>query len=283
VETSPLESARTDTLVWRLGTTGLAFDDWVGPFYPQGLSKTRWIEFYSRRFQALELNTTFYATPTPDRIAAWTKAVPPEFRFSAKVGKHITHDAPLSAGVEPLRRFLRDCQPFGDSLAMWLLQFPPAVTIRDIEPLRHLLDMWRTETTGEWRPGLAVEFRHRSWLDDRATDLLREYGAARVGLDHVDCPPMSAMVSTGTRLYVRLVGKHGRFDTESHELFDPTPQLQVWLERIRGAITPSTSEVWVLFNNDFAGHGPATLRRFAKLAGIPLDEPAPPPRQKSLF
>ncbi len=119
-----MEASAANSVVWRLGTTGLAFDGWVGSFYPSGLSKTRWIEFYSRRFDALELNTTFYATPTPERIAAWRKAVPPDFRFSAKVGKHITHDAPLSAGVEPLRRFLRDCQPFGESLSLWLMQFP---------------------------------------------------------------------------------------------------------------------------------------------------------------
>jgi uncharacterized protein YecE (DUF72 family) len=278
-----VEASAANSVVWRLGTTGLAFDGWVGSFYPAGLSKTRWIEFYARRFNALELNTTFYATPVPERIAAWIKAVPPTFRFSAKVGKHITHDAPLSAGVEPLRQFLRACRPFGAALSLLLLQLPPSVTVRELDPLRKLLDAWRAETADDWRPGFAVEFRHRSWLDDRATDLLREYGAARVGLEHDDCPAMSAMESTAERLYVRLVGKHGRYETETHELFDPTPQLAVWLERIRAAITSDTREVWVLFNNDFAGHGPATLRRFAKLAGIPLDEPAPPPKQKSLF
>ena len=262
---------------WHLGTTGLSFDDWVGPFYPPGTPSSKWLAFYARNFPCVELNTTFYALPPAERIRQWVETVGPDFRFSAKVVKSISHDAPLSQAIDPFRRFVEGLQPFGPQLEVLLLQFPPGLSIGQLPALERLL------ATLPNTPRLAVEFRCASWIHPETEALLARYGVAWVGLEHDDCPPMARVMATTDFLYVRLVGKHGRFETESHELFDPTPELTVWRDRIQAAITPQTRHVWVLFNNDFAGHGPATLRRFAALAGIELPAPPAVARQKRLF
>ena len=269
---------------WHLGTTGLAFDGWVGAFYPAGMPSSKWLSFYAQNFTCLELNTTFYATPPTERMRLWCETAGPGFRFSAKLPKAITHDAPLSQGVGLIRRFADDIAAFGSSLAVVLVQFPPTVTMGQLPALERLLAAWQSPVR------LAVEFRSASWIHRETEALLRERGVAWVALEHDDCPPMARVIPTTDFLYVRLVGKHGRFTTESHELFDPTEELKVWLNRIRSA-TGTTDDpgraairdVYVLFNNDFAGHGPATLRRFAALAGVALPTPPMVKIQKRLF
>lgn len=265
---------------WHLGTSGLSFEGWVGTFYPEKLPSSKWLSFYARNFTCLELNTTFYATPPVERIRQWVETAGPGFRFTAKVPKAISHDAPLSQGVGPLRRFADEMAAFGEALSVVLLQFSPAISLGQLPALERLLAAW---------PGparLAVEFRCKSWIHPETEVLLREHRVAWVALEHDDCPPMARVIPTTDFLYVRLVGKHNRFSTESHELFDPTDELKTWFDRIRSAgKSPDTTpkEIYVLFNNDFAGHAPATLRRFADLAGVSLPRPEPMKRQQSLF
>lgn len=269
---------------WHLGTSGLAFDGWKGTFYPAGMPSSKWLSFYAQNFTCLELNTTFYATPSAERMRQWVETAGPAFWFTAKAPKAITHDAPLSQGAGLFRRFAEEVAAFGSSLGVVLLQFPPAVTVEQLPALERLLAAWDSPVR------LAVEFRSASWIHRETETLLREREVAWVGLEHDDCPPMARIVPTTDFLYVRLVGKHGRFATESHELFDPTEELEVWFNRISSAIvateqdeTPTIRDVYVMFNNDFAGHGPATLRRFATMAGVGLPTPPVVKTQKRLF
>src|SRR4051812_24078708 len=69
---------------FRLGTMGFGYDDWAGPFYPKGLRRDEWLTFYARHFNAVELDTTFHATPDVERVRRWAAAVPEDFRFCAK-------------------------------------------------------------------------------------------------------------------------------------------------------------------------------------------------------
>jgi uncharacterized protein YecE (DUF72 family) len=261
--------------VWRLGTMGFAYQDWLGNVYPPQLPQGQWLRTYASQFSAIEMNTTFHATPPPERLIAWAKATPPEFRFAIKVGKHITHHTPLVESPELMRRFIDDLRPLGEKLGPFLIQLSPDHRGRELGALRYLLK----SLPGDLR--FAVELRHHSWRHERVfpelCQLLREHNVALVALDHEEHREQAELVPTADFLYVRLVGRHGRYATQSHELYDPTPELERWHDRLAAAITADTREVWVLFNNDFAGHGPTTLRRFARLQGIEL---SPAPRQQ---
>lgn len=272
--TEPVGPARSP--VWRLGTMGYSYADWRGPFFPRGLPQTQWLHHYAQRFSAVELNTTFHATPPGDWIARWIDAVPDEFRFAVKVNRQVTHDQPLERSVGDYIEFVQAMQGFGAKLGPLLLQLPPHVTRREIGSLELLL---RETPTNQ---PVAVEFRESSWRHPDTLGLLREYGAAWVGLDHEDHADLLCVEPTADWTYIRLVGKHGRYDREDCEQFDPTPQLEEWSQRIAGHSAQWGGERWVLFNNDYAGHGPATLRRFAKLVDAPLPEHQVV-RQQSLF
>lgn len=250
---------------YRLGTMGYSYDDWAGTFYPGKTPRGRWLETYARTFPGVELNTTFHATPSPDRIRAWGAAVPPEFRFAIKTGRQITHDLPLSAAGGPMLEFLEVMRTFGPLAGPVLIQFPPTLAADASASLDAFLGTLPTDFR------YAVEFRHSSWLKDRTADLLRRHRVCWVALDHVDHPALADVPATTDFLYVRLVGRHGRYDNPGRELLDPTPQLRRWHEWIaRTADGGGIDETWVLFNNDYAGHAPATLRRFADLAAVRL-------------
>lgn len=268
----------SNTICWKLGTMGYAYDDWAGSFYPPRHPRNRWLEYYSRLFNCVELNTTFHALPTPDRFASWAKAVPDDFRFSIKVGRHITHDQPLEQSLSAYRYFIEATAELGPKRGPLLLQLPPTFHYAQ----RSALELLLAATPSDCQ--LAVEFRSATWLRPETSELLSHYRATWVGIDHEDHPQLAIVPVTSSIVYLRLVGKHGRYDSESHELRDPTADLECWTTRLHSANLSACTEVWVLFNNDYAGHAPTTLRRFAQLLNLPL--PSPPPqadRQLSLF
>jgi uncharacterized protein YecE (DUF72 family) len=264
---------------WRLGTMGLAYKEWLGNVYPPSLPASQWLRCYATQFNAIEMNTTFYATPDEDRLRAWSKATPPDFRFSLKVGKHITHETPLVEAPPLMRSFLDAIRPLEEKLGPLLIQLSPRHRSRELGAIRYLLNSLPRDLR------FALELRHYSWRHERVFPelcaLLREHNVALVGLDHEDFPEQAALTQTADFDYVRLVGRHGRYVTQSHELFDPTPELERWQQRLASRTTDEPPrETWVLFNNDYAGHGPTTLRRFASLVGMKLP---PPPQQRRLF
>ena len=253
---------------WRLGTTGYFNRGWRGPFFPPGLPQAKWLSFYASRFDAIELNTTFHALPTRDRVRGWAAKVPADFRFSLKAPRTVTHEGPLAFAAEPLAEFLDVAGELGDKLGCVLLQFGPHHTADELPALRKLLAPLPAR-----HPAVrfAAEFRHGSWLAPPTYRALREVGAALVASDLEELPAAAGIVPTADFLYVRLLGKHGRYETDDHEIVDPTPRLTWWRDRLRRAVDRADpAVVWMLSNNDFAGHAPATLRRFAGLAGAPL-------------
>ena len=121
-------------------------------------------------------------------------------------------------------------------------------------------------------------------MRDETYRLLTEYNVALVGVDHDEHPEQAQLRATADFVYIRLKGKHGRYVETGREMVDPTEQLRAWLEWIRAVEAESgPRETWIACSNDFAGHSPATLRRFAALAGVELPKPAAESRQTTLF
>ncbi|HET7188555.1 MAG TPA: DUF72 domain-containing protein, partial [Gemmatimonadaceae bacterium] len=79
----------------RAGTSGYAFKEWKGAFYPPTLSDDEWLAFYASRFPTVEINNTFYRLPKQSVLQDWASRVPAEFTFSIKASQRITHHARL--------------------------------------------------------------------------------------------------------------------------------------------------------------------------------------------
>lgn len=233
------------------GTSGYAYKEWKGSFYPQDLPAKQMLRYYAERFQAVEINNTFYRMPTPDVLEAWAAEVPPGFQFVLKSPQVITHFKRLKEVGEPLSRFLQVAVTLKERLGPLLFQLPPNMK-KDAGRLREFL-----ASMPEERPPLAFEFRHASWFDDEILGVLREHrvalciAEAEGGLE----APFAATTDWG---YLRL---------RMFEYNDA--QLAERLSRMRAQ---NWSRAFIFFKHEDEARGPDMARRFLALAGLASEE-----------
>jgi uncharacterized protein YecE (DUF72 family) len=128
-----------DKLKWRLGTVGFGYADWQGVFYPPGVKPADYVSVYAKYFETVELDTTFHAAPTPERVRRWADATPEHFRFCVKTPKDITHAPGFDGRVGPMREFIETVRGFDEKLGVVLLQFPPSLGASEAPALRTFL------------------------------------------------------------------------------------------------------------------------------------------------
>jgi uncharacterized protein YecE (DUF72 family) len=259
--------------VWRLGTVGFGYQQWVGNFYAPALKSADFLAFYSQYFNSAEIDSTFYGTPKPRIVERWGQTVPPDFTFCPKTPRQITHESYLPHAIELMRTFVHRMQLLGDKLGPILIQFPPSFTIAQLDTLTPFLAALPEDAR------FAVEFRDTSWRRGRVLKMLSRFRMAWVSADYIHLPP--EIHATTDFLYLRFIGKHGQFATKDRELLDQTERLTDWLSKIDPHLA-TLRTVYGFFNNDYSGHSPATANRFKQLVGL---EPRYPnhPTQPALF
>lgn len=152
-----------------VGTSGFAYQEWVGPFYPEGTRAAEMLSRYAERLPAVEINYTFRRSPAPTTLAAWADRTPASFRFALKAHQRITHTLRLAGADEAVGAFLERVRALGDRLGPILFQCPPSLRYD-----RRLLEGFVGYLPPTFR--YAMEFRHPSW--EEARDLLVEQGVA---------------------------------------------------------------------------------------------------------
>ena len=260
---------------FRIGTMTFTEKTWAGSFYPPGTKSSDYLTYYSRQFNALEIDATYHAVPDPTRVMKWREATPADFRFSLKTPAAVTHEGRIDRNLPAMMDFLYVARHLEEKLGVVLIQLPPSCSVSEFTPLATFLEKL---PTGPGQPRYAVEFRHASWRTERVAKLLADLHIARVAIDYAG--HTAEIVNTTDFLYLRLIGEHGRFTVKDREQVDMTETLQWWRDRIGEQTGVQT--VWALFNNDYAGHSPATARKFREMLGITAP-PAPEQAQGMLF
>jgi uncharacterized protein YecE (DUF72 family) len=224
------------------GTSGFAYDEWRGSFYPADLPAADRLRFYAERFDAVEINNTFYRMPAAITLQLWKTQVAASFTFVLKAPQRITHNRRLRDAAEPLDALISTAAVLGHSLGPLFFQLPPNMK-KDLPRLVDFLALLPDSVRA------AFEFRHSSWFDDNVFDALR---TARCALCIADTlQETSPMVATAGWGYLRL----RREQYEAADLAD-------WVARIR---TQQWSDVFVFFKHEDAGTGPQLARQFADL------------------
>jgi len=200
-----------------VGTSGYAYREWRGSFYPEKLKPAEMLRYYAERFGAVEINNTFYKLPERGMLERWAEQVPGSFVFVLKASQRITHRQRLSAESKETVDYLFDvAAALGPRLGPVLFQTPPFLK-KDAPRLRAFLDLLPGE-----RP-VAFEFRHASWRDDEVYQTLRARNAALVCADTEESDESGApIVPTADWGYLRL----RRRDYDDHALAP-------WVSRIR--------------------------------------------------
>lgn len=258
---------------WHLGTMGFSYKDWNGVFYPDGLAPRDYLSHYCQFFNSVELDSTFYGVPRPEYVARWAAVTPTGFTFSVKTPKEITHDMRLINAGEAMKHFIKSMMGLGEKLGVILIQLPPDMAFSHI----HKLAIFLRELPEGFR--FAVEFRHSSWHSTATAQLLANHGVCWASTDYIHLP--RRVYVTADFLYIRWIGRHGQYDIKDHEREDMTPRLNDWWLDIQSHLN-NASTVYGFFNNDYAGHAPATCNRFKEIVGLPF-KPLQPPQQSRLL
>jgi len=250
---------------WFLGTVGFTYPEWKGSFYPTGLPANQSLSYYSKFFNAVEINTTFYGPQPPAQLQRWFAATPHGFCFCQKVPRRITHDLRLVEAQKEMNDFVESSEALGSKFGPLLIQLPPSFKIEERSNLEAFLK--RLPSGARY----AIEFRHASWHVPATADLLRQYSVCWAATDYEELPVN--IYPTTSFLYIRWIGKHNVIPHPGHEVLDRFERLVDWLERIQ-AIQDSIETVYGFFDNDYAGHAPATCSRLKELAGLPNTPPS---------
>lgn len=231
-----------------IGTSGWHYGHWKGHFYPEGTRSAEWLEYYSRRFQTVELNNAFYRLPSREAFEGWASDVPADFVVAVKASRYLTHTKRLRDSAEPVARLVAAAQGLGRKLGPLLLQLPPNLPA-DAGTLAATLRAFPKDVR------VAVEPRHVSWRADKIRELLEKHHAAWVWVDPGDRNrPRWRTADWG---YVRFHGGKGSPDS----CYTRSP-LETWAKRLAETWSPG-DDLYCYFNNDSNCCAPRDARRFA--------------------
>lgn len=254
---------------------GFSYKDWIGVFYPQGLPARDYLNYYSRIFNAAEIDSTFYGIPKEETVQRWAAVTLQDFQFSLKVPREITHELSLKGALGLMTQFVHTAHQLEGKLGVILLQFPPSFAFDRFDDLESFL----AELPSGSR--YAVEIRHRSWYAarDQTEAMLKKAGVCWASTQYPGLP--RRLNITADFAYIRWIGKHGSFDHHDHERIDRTGDLQGWRDLIQTAES-NLEALYGFMNNDYAGFAAGTVNRFKEIAGLPII-PFQPPQQGRLF
>jgi uncharacterized protein YecE (DUF72 family) len=246
-------------LEFRIGCSGWSYSSWKSHFYPTKLDAGKWLEYYSKVFDYIEVDSTFYSTPSLFRVKKWAVNTPANFRFTVKMPKAITHDKAFYNVDSELEYFYSSLSPLKEKSLAFLIQMPPSLSFKTgFKLLKNFCDILDTSYR------YAVEARQTSWFNEAFYDLLRANKICLVWnqLEAVRAPP----VVTTDFVYIRLIGDRSidekDFGTIQHDRSD---EIKYWVTEVEKAYVPLAI---VAANNHYAGFGPATANTARKMFNL---------------
>lgn len=228
------------------GTSGFAFKEWKGPFYPEGTSDKKMLEFYSTILHTVEINYTFRRMPSESTLENWKVQALEGFQFTLKAPQRITHFKKLKDTEDDVAEFVRRARLLGSRLGTILFQLPPTFKYE-----RQVLEPFLASLPPVSR--YAMEFRHESWKDDAAIDLLRAHKVAYCGAD-TEATPLERPLVTAPHVYMRL--RKENYEDE---------ELAAWGGKVAKLLADGT-DVFCYFKHEGGGVGPRYALALEKAA-----------------
>jgi uncharacterized protein YecE (DUF72 family) len=259
----------------RIGTSAFTAEGWEGSFYPKGLKPADYLSFYATRFDTVELDNTFYRTPSLATVQGWNAKTPSGFIFAAKVPQVITHEKVLVDCQDDLHDFLNVMDALGDKLGPLLFQFGyfnQKAFKTQTAFLAVLKPFLKKLPTGYQ---FALEIRNKNWMNAEFVDALAERSIALALIDQSWVPRPWELkekfeLVTADFTYVRWLGDRKGIEQQTKSwdktIVDRRNDLKKWVDVFKSMV--ANSKILKLFafaNNHYAGHGPATVKLFLDL------------------
>lgn len=276
----------------RVGTCSWSDPSWAGCFYPPNLPASGYLAAYAGHFDTVEIDATWYRSPSPRVVEGWAAKTPERFLFAAKAPQLITHECILLDCEEPLAEYLSSMERLGSKLGPVLFQFPyfKKAQVAGLEAfLKRLVPFLDLLPEGR---EYAVEVRNRSWVAPPLLEALRRRNVALALIDHPWMPRPEgyariANLVTADFLYVRWLGDRYKIEEQTTRwdqlILDRSEDMREWIRLLR-EIGQTSRRFYAYFNNHYAGCGFRSADLFLDLweGRAPQPPLAPLPAQPTL-
>jgi uncharacterized protein YecE (DUF72 family) len=272
-----LDSSQNVESKLHIGTCAWSCEDWKGGFYPRQLAHNKWLQHYAARLHAVEVDSTFYHTPSPATVEHWLEATPDDFLFTCRLPREITHDLKLRDFGQPLGHFLDGIEPLRPKLGCVLVQLPPWFQPHSDEAA---LRAFVRALPADFR--FAIEFRHHEWNVPRVKHLLEEHSVCWVWSDvspvaEQQRAAFEYLPLTAGFIYVRLLGDPAtkyasdgtRLNRYDRPAWSRAASLENWAVKIRRHLG-EVGAAFVFAGNHFEGFAPQTCENIAALLDVRL-------------
>lgn len=283
--TLPEDHPETRRVLGTADGTAAAFEAYVGcakwnrndlkGFYPRGTKDE--LSYYSRQFNCIELNATFYGMPDRKQVETWKDKTPAGFKFFPKLTNSISHYKRLIDVQLLVEEYCDAVSFFEEKLGMAFLQLHDNFSPKDFARLEQVLQRFPKAIP------LAVEVRNEQWFADPGifaayTDLLEASGMANIIVDTAGRRDMLHMRLTGREAFIRYVGANHASDIS---------RLDEWVDRIRKWREQGLQKLYFFVHQNTELESPLLATHFIKELNRALDLeltiPAKPEQGRSLF
>jgi uncharacterized protein YecE (DUF72 family) len=243
--------------------------------YDAGTRPEGYLREYAEEFDSVEVDSTFYGTPQPERVRKWAAQVPDRFTFALKLPREITHERRLLASRALVDEFVASALEFGEKLEAVLIQTAPDFAPAEIEAVETFV------AELPQGPRWAFEVRDKDWFHGEVHQRLRDaLGTHGVALAVSDAPfvPLETMLHefrrpTASHAYVRWIGQRESVARFDELVIDRSAEIAQWADAIRD-VAPQLTRLAGYANNQYAGFSPGTIRMLYAALGIQHERPA---------
>lgn len=227
-------------------------------FYPRGTKDE--LEYYSKQFNSIELNATFYRVFPPEQFAKWYDKTPDGFKFFPKLNQEISHWKRLNEVKESVEHYLYSAINLKEKLGTLFLQMHNNFAPKDFNRVINFIESWPKEIP------LAIEFRHTNWYNDESVanelyDLLELNNISNVIVDTAGRRDLMHMRLTNATAFVRYVGANHSSDYN---------RLNDWIERIKIWTDQGIKEIDFFVHQNIEKESPLLSAHFIKMANKEL-------------
>jgi uncharacterized protein YecE (DUF72 family) len=243
---------------FHIGTMGWSYNFWKDNFYPKNLSASEFLGYYSKQFDTVEVDNTFYRIPRKQTVLEWKDQTSENFLFSLKFPRIITHVKMLKNCQEETKVFLERVEFLGEKLGPLLLQFPSSFGNEQVSTLREFLK------NVPKKHRYVVEVRNKKLLNDSLFSILKEYDVVLAWVQSPYMPIITEMTSNS--VYVRWEGDRKKINGTLGKIeLDRTGDIKLWADKLK-QFWDRKIEVFGYFSKYYSGYPPSDVHEFLKIA-----------------
>lgn len=237
-----------------IGCAGWLYEDWKRVFYPDGLRTHNYLSYYSKFFDLVEINSTFYKLPTKETVSNWYERVPETFQFIVKMWQEVTHKLNNPEILSLQTQFFERIEPLKDKIYAILFQFPPWLHYSQIS-LDQVNKLVKNCLLGY---NYVLEFRHNSWFKESILNQISDGQSIVIGTSYLK-NLIPYYKSNQNKYYIRLIADRqlkvfNRVQRENKE------EISDLLQVIKSARKDANIyEIFIIVNNHYTGFAPETV------------------------